>query len=76
MTVDDVQQIIQEFIGVREVDLDSGMGSVRGWDSLRHVALILELQDRLGLEVSPDMLGELTTVRALVSEMQTQGLLE
>jgi acyl carrier protein len=60
---------------LRLPNLDAGakMGAIRGWDSLRHVGLILELEKTYQVRIPPDQFGSLTSVDAITSYFRQQG---
>ena len=64
MTSDEVHALIAEVLGIDVADVggDLAFGDVPEWDSLNHVNLILALEQRLDVEISPDQMVELTTV--------------
>lgn len=44
---------------------ETGYRSIHQWDSLRHVELMLALEEQLGTEIGPDLVTELTSVGAI-----------
>jgi hypothetical protein len=54
---------------LRLPDLAAGgrMGAVRGWDSLRHVRLMLDLEKEFGVRIPVDQFGALTSVEAILA---------
>ncbi|MEO5336042.1 MAG: acyl carrier protein [Magnetospirillum sp. WYHS-4] len=50
----------------KEIGVDAAMGKTPGWDSMAQVDLILALELRFGVQVPPDMFGQLTDVPALL----------
>ena len=75
-TRDDLKAFIASTLKLPSVDDDSAMGSVRGWDSLRHIELIMALQAELGISIPPDRIGELASVAALAAFLVEEGQLE
>jgi acyl carrier protein len=51
------------------------MGRTRGWDSLAHVNLILDIERWAGVSVPPELVGELTTLQALAGYLREQEAL-
>ncbi|MBI4805931.1 MAG: acyl carrier protein [Desulfovibrio sp.] len=74
---------IQEFssffsktLAVEDIGPDGAMGKTRGWSSLAHVDLILALEDWAGVPISPDLIGELTSVQSIQVFLREQEVLE
>ncbi len=63
----DVRRIIATVIGVppERVTDDLEFGSLREWDSLNHVNLMIALEKALGTDIDADLMIELTSVRAI-----------
>lgn len=74
-TMDDLTAFIGQTLRAGTIGPDAGMGRTRGWDSLAHVNLILALETWAGVPVPPELMGELTTVEALASWLNAQGVL-
>jgi acyl carrier protein len=67
MTPDQVHTLIAEVLGIdvnRVLD-ELAYGDLPEWSSLHHVNLMLALEDRLGVEIGPDQMVELTSVSAI-----------
>ncbi len=47
------------------LDMDAEMGRTPGWDSMAQVNLILSIEERYGVQIPPDMFGQLASVRAI-----------
>jgi acyl carrier protein len=73
MTAGHLLDIMRTALRLPNLGMDARMGSVRGWDSLRHVRLFLELEKALGVKIPIDMIGALTSVEAIVAYFQTNG---
>jgi acyl carrier protein len=74
-TNDDVLNFIQEILELEEIDLTTAMGSVFGWDSLKHVELILGISEKFNIEIPPDRIGELTQVSAIIDFLKEERIL-
>jgi acyl carrier protein len=66
--VEDVLAILQ-----RELDLDEGditaesrVGDVENWDSLGHLRVCMALEERYGVQIPMEEVGELQSVPAIV----------
>jgi acyl carrier protein len=74
MTQPEMLSLFASLLEVKEVKLDDEMGVVRGWDSLNHLNLILGLEERFGISIPPDRVGELTSVKAILGFCSEQGV--
>ena len=48
-----------------EVALDADMASLPAWDSMNHVALLLEIERELGRPLRSDEIGGIDSVRSI-----------
>jgi acyl carrier protein len=70
--MDDVKQQLMALIAelfkcdVSDLSEDTGPGDIPGWDSLGHVALMTEIQKRLGLHVPVEDAIEVESISDLV----------
>jgi acyl carrier protein len=74
-TMDDLTAFIGQTLKAGSLDPDAGMGRTRGWDSLAHVNLILDIEQWAGVSVPPELVGELTTLKALAGYLRDLGVL-
>ncbi|MBM4000069.1 MAG: acyl carrier protein [Planctomycetes bacterium] len=58
---------------VNEIQDTTGPGDVTGWDSLGHVALMMELQNRLGVHIPVEDALEIASVSDLVRILDRIG---
>jgi citrate synthase len=67
MTSDDLQALIAEVLKIPPGTVNDELeyGSIREWDSLSHVNLMLSLETRYGVEIDEDSMVELLTVGAI-----------
>jgi acyl carrier protein len=54
---------------------EATMGSVRGWDSLRHVRLMLELEKEFGVRIPVSDFGKLSSVAGIIAHFTSSGKL-
>jgi len=47
------------------VTIDSARGEIEQWDSLGHLVLILQLEQEFGVQLSPEDIETMTSVRAI-----------
>jgi acyl carrier protein len=65
----DIKQLmIDEFEmdTIEEIPEDAKMGSIRQWDSLAHVNLLVALQDKYSIEFSPEEIAETLSLASLI----------
>lgn len=67
---DDLLQFMATQLRKKEIAPDAAMGKTPGWDSIAQVDLILALEQRFGVQVAPDLFGQLTSVPALVKFLE------
>jgi acyl carrier protein len=75
VTTEQLIDTIRRSLKLAKLDPLAKMGSVRGWDSLRHVHLLLELENAYQCEIPTDMFGSLTSVDSIVSYFRSNGYL-
>jgi acyl carrier protein len=52
--------------------LDSSMETVGQWDSLQHINVIVDVEQRFGIVLSPEEVVQLHSVRAIVDIVQAK----
>jgi acyl carrier protein len=75
LTQEQLIESIRQSLKLARLDPGAKMGSVRGWDSLRHVHLLLELEKTFQCEIPTDLFGTLTSVESIVSHFRSSGQL-
>lgn len=76
MTVDEFKSVFSKVLKLKDVTLSEVMGKTRGWDSLRHIQLILEIERSTSVRVPPEMFGVLNSAQALLGFLRENGALE
>jgi acyl carrier protein len=63
-----VIEIIARILGVdvEDVEMDTAIGDLPGWDSLHHLQIIVELQNEFKIKYSQEDLVELEDVSDLI----------
>ena len=61
-----VRAIAADVFGVGEDAIDAGSSpeTVDGWDSIQHLNFVLALEDRFGLQLSPEEMAAVRTIGA------------
>ncbi len=63
-----ISRVLQ--VPLDELSLDTHQDALSRWDSLRHVQLILALEDEFGVSVPIEQLGDLVTIRAVITAVE------
>ena len=73
-TLDDVVEIMTGILGLASgsLTLDSSMETVKQWDSLQHINVIMDVEQRFGIVLTPEEVMELHTVRSIVNIVQAR----
>ena len=66
--LDQVRQIGADIFDVapEELGADASPASIENWDSLQHLNLVLALEESFGLELGPEEMEQMQSVRAIV----------
>lgn len=75
MTRDELLAVMRKALRLPDLAPDARMGSTRGWDSLRHLKLLLDLEKAAKVRIPTDQFGTLTSVDAILAFLQQQGRL-
>lgn len=51
------------------INEDSSSDDIEGWDSLRHMNLVLALEEEFGVEFGEEQILEMTSVRNIVAAL-------
>jgi acyl carrier protein len=74
MTVTErVYRVISQVMGVAlsEVDGNSSPDSVETWDSLRHMNLVMALEEEFGIQFSEQQIVEMLNAELIILEVQS-----
>ncbi len=66
-SIQEILQIISDvfMIPVKDIDTNSSSSSVEEWDSMGHLKLIMALEQKFNIEISPDEIAILTSVNQI-----------
>ncbi len=72
--LDDVIEIMTGVFGLASgaLTLDSSMETVEQWDSLQHINVIMDVEQRFGIVLTSEEVMELHTVRSIVNIVQAR----
>jgi acyl carrier protein len=59
-------------VSVDSLSMDSSTANVDGWDSLGQLMVIVELEQRLGIQISPECGEELTSITRIEEFLRSQ----
>lgn len=70
--IDEVKDIIASILKmpVEQLDVDAEMTEIEGWDSLRNVMILSQLEEHFNIMFPPDDIFDLTSVRAFAEEIE------
>ena len=70
-----VRKVIAGNLNVPDIDLfDGGLGITPGWDSLRHIGIILDLEEQFNCQFSSSDIDKLITVREIIQTINNLSL--
>jgi acyl carrier protein len=69
--IDRLRIIVAEILGLDpgEVTGQSGVDLTEDWDSMRHLMIMMEVEQQFGYQFSPDDLSEARTISAIASRL-------
>jgi acyl carrier protein len=65
----DLKQVLEDVLEVDSISEEDSAQTIRTWDSVRHLNLILALEERFGLTFDTDEIPELISVRAIAGAL-------
>ncbi len=73
MTIlEETKEIIAEILNlpVEQIDVEAEMTDIEGWDSLRNVMILSQLEEHFDIMFPPDDIFDLTSVKAFAEEIE------
>jgi acyl carrier protein len=61
----DLKEVIKNVLDVESVSDDDSTQTIKSWDSLRHLNLVMAIEEHFGITFDPDEIPELTSVRSI-----------
>ncbi len=61
----ELKQVLENVLEVDSISEEDSAQTIRTWDSVRHLNLILALEERFGLTFEADEIPDLISVRAI-----------
>jgi acyl carrier protein len=73
---DRVRHILGVVLEMPEQQIDEQLSAegAGNWDSIRHLNLVMALEETFGVSFSSDELGRLTSYRAIVDALAARGI--
>lgn len=68
--------LIADAIQSRNVPADAAMGKTRGWDSMSQVRIMLDLEEKFGVEIPSDQFAELTSIARIEEFLKASDALD
>jgi acyl carrier protein len=62
---EDLKEVLENVLDVDSISETDSTQTVRTWDSVRHLNLILAIEERFGISFDADEIPELISVRAI-----------
>jgi acyl carrier protein len=69
----DLTEVIKNVLDVDSVSDDDSMQTIKSWDSLRHLNLVMAIEERFGITFDPDEIPELTSVRKISESIRNRA---
>jgi acyl carrier protein len=70
---EELKQVLTDVLEVDTISDDDSVRTIPSWDSVRHLNLILALEERFGLEFDADRIPDLISVRAIAAALEDHG---
>ncbi len=67
---EDLRQVLQNVLEIDSISENDSAETISTWDSVRHLSLILALEERFGLNFDADEIPELTSVAAIARAIE------
>ncbi len=70
--LEETKEIIAEILKlpVEQLDVEAEMTDIEGWDSLRNVMILSQLEEHFDIMFPPDDIFDLTSVKAFAEEIE------
>ncbi len=66
--IDIVQQVME--ISIEKINIDSTSDDIEEWGSLRHINLVLALEEEFQIRFTPEQISQLITIRKIVEILE------
>ena len=62
-----VIDIVSSILSDVEIDINSGMENVSNWDSLNHMLIMVEIKDKLSIDLSPSDIADAVSIKEIMN---------
>ena len=71
-TLEETKEIISAILQIPadQIDADAEMTDIEGWDSMRNVMILSQLEEHFNIMFPPDDIFDLTSARAFAEEIE------
>ena len=66
----ELEKILLSVLELNAIKPDDSIETIAAWDSVRHLQLVLAIEEQFGLSFEAEMIPELTSVRAIASAIE------
>ncbi len=71
-----VQEVFRRALRVDSVALDATPDTLEAWDSLAHLGLVAEVEREFGVQLTPDEVMAMVSVRLVIDVLASRGVLD
>jgi acyl carrier protein len=65
--------VIKNVLDIDSVSEEDSMQTIKSWDSLRHLNLVMAIEEHFGITFDPDEIPELTSVRSISAAIRRRA---
>ncbi len=65
-----VKEVLKRVLNISEVSDDISQQNCENWDSLRHLNLIVELEDEFGVSFEPEDIAEMKDLNSVLNKIE------
>lgn len=71
-----LKQIMSNIFGIEEEEItdDSSMDNIEKWDSLKHINLIIAIEEHFGISIDEDEMVEMTSFTEIKRILRDNGV--
>jgi acyl carrier protein len=67
------EELFKRVMGVQDCHPDDSMANLYPWDSLKHVELLIEIDEAFGGEIDPTQVWRMTDVAGILAVLDERG---
>lgn len=71
-----IEELLAKLLGISRdrIHGDTAMKNVPEWDSLKHVELIVGMEQHYGIDLTGDEIAEMTSLKAIRTILEKRGI--